>query len=189
MIIPVLGAVLIFGGFVLADKYRNRKPVNVMGIIKSIDWVKLSIDGKDYLVGRDYYSQPLSTGKAVRIAKANNWIIPTPRMVDAIWEAADLKVEPITAGNLGETNKGANQAQYDKHAAAVAEQLAGKEYQLVAGNSKDIVYIPTAFGKPVNKLGIYGWHRLDGTVIQKEMWGHGEGYEDYSQKLRPVKEV
>lgn len=191
MLIPVVAAALIFGGFVLADKFRKAKLVNAMTTDDSVEWVEVEVDGKKYLVGSDYYGGPLSTGKAATIARAKGWILPSPRIVDAIYEAADVKLTPITAGDMGEQNKGADKGQYSRHAWSVNDQLAGRSFKLLAGHSKDVVFLkehPFKPGVMLNKLGIYGWHK-DGKPIQAPMWGHSETYEDYSQRLRPVREV
>lgn len=192
MLLPVIAAGLIFGGFVLADKLRRAKLGNQMSLNDDdIDWVPITIDGKDYLVGSRYYPKPLSTGAGAALAKSKGWIVPTPRQVDAIWQAADLKIEPVTAGSMGEVNKGANAGQYARHAKAVEAAIGGRQFILLGGESKDIVYLETNpfNGTSLKRFGIYGWHNLEGKPIQSPMWGHSTTYEDYSQRLRPFKEA
>jgi hypothetical protein len=36
-------------------------------------------------------------------------------------------------------------------------------------------------------LGIYGWHRCDGSVVQPFYAGHARGWIDYSQGVRLVR--
>lgn len=154
----------------------------------SIRWVPVTIDGVEYLVSSTYLA-PMGIGEAVQFAKDNGFILPTPRMVDAIWQAADLKVNPISSQAFGEENKGDNPSQFAKHAKAVEEQLAGQSFDLLAGTHKDVVFIDRVpwQAAPINKPGIYGWHYPNGKRIQQEMWGHALSWKDYSQGLRLVK--
>jgi len=152
------------------------------------NWVNLVIDGTEYQVGSDYIA-PLGIGEAVELAKANGWELPTPRMVDAIWKAADLRLEPRPMAHDGTAKTMASNETIEAHRAKIRSQIDGRDYKLLAGTHKDVVFIPEAFGKPVGKPGIYGWHKQDGTVIQQPMWGHALAWKDYSQGLRPIRKV
>src|SRR5690606_65481 len=102
-------------------------------------------------------------GEAADLAAKLGLELPTPGLVDAIWRAADLRIDgrkmvvtthdgtPKTM-NSPETHAG----QTKKIEAAVQ---AHGPYRLLAGAFKDVV-------RHQGKVGLYGWHRLDGTVIQ-----------------------
>ncbi len=149
-------------------------------------WVRLNIDGTDYLVSPTYLA-PIGIGEAIDIAKTNGLILPTPRMVDAIWQAADMKLEPHPQAHDGTAKTMNSRALTDAQNAYIAEQIGSRPFSLLGGTHKDVVFIDNAFGKAVNKPGIYGWHRRDGRVIQDPMWGHGLDWKDYSQGLRLIK--
>lgn len=151
-------------------------------------WVRLSIDGEEYLVSPTYIA-PIGIGEAIELAKEHGFTIPTPRMVDAIWREADLKIKPTPIKHDGTFKTMNSRALSDKHREMVEAEIGNQGFRLLAGSHKDIVFIPEAFGKVVKKPGIYGWHRPDGTKIQSEMWGHGLAWKDYSQGLRPIKKV
>lgn len=188
---PILLAAVLFGGFYLADKYKSKRLSlrSQMGNLDDeINWKELVIDGQRYLVAPTYIG-PMSTGAAWDYVEKHGLVMPTPRMVDAIYQAADLKIAPVTAARMGEDNKGKNAAQYERHRLAVERAINGQPFELLGGSHKDIVFIESAFGKPVNKLGIYGWHKLNGKPIQQEMWGHALNYEDYSQGLRRMRKL
>jgi hypothetical protein len=151
-------------------------------------WQRLTIDGEDYFVSPTYLA-PIGIGEAFEIAKANGLVVPTPRMVNAIWQAADLKLAPHPQAHDGTAKTMNARALTDKQNDYIAQQIDGREFNLLGGTHKDIVFVDTAFGKAVNKPGIYGWHKLDGSVIQQEMWGHSLDWKDYSQGLRLIRKA
>ena len=171
-------------------------------------WVQ--VEGPDglYLVSPIYIA-PVGIGEAKKIADANGYRLPTPELVDAIWKAADLKIEPHprahdgTAKTMNSPETNVAQLAYIKQ--QIDEKNPNWDFKLLAGSHKDVVFIPQAFGKSVNKVGIYGWHKLNGKptypdfamangdketrVIQQQMWGHGLDWKDYSQGVRLVKKI
>ncbi len=156
----------------------------------SVKWQNFSDDALswprvgDYLVSPDYI-YPVGIQEATDIAKNGGFQLPTKQLVDEIWKAADLKVEPLPAGPAQGVKEYTQkymdspevaQAQADR----IAAQIQGKAYKLLAGTHKDIITNGT-------KSGIYGWHKLDGKPIQDPMFGHAGSWRDYSQGLRLVK--
>ena len=167
---------------------EQNPPASTLPIPPESTWVRLSIDGDDYLVSPVYLA-PMGIGEAFEIAKANEWIVPTPRMVDAIWSAADLKLEPHPQAHDGTLAMMNSRALTDNQNEYIQKQIDGRSFNLLGGTHKDVVLVDNAFGKAVNKPGIYGWHRTSGKVIQDPMWGHALSWKDYSQGLRPIKRV
>jgi hypothetical protein len=147
-------------------------------------FVKIQFQGKEIEVSSDYYMEagirmPVDVPKALKIAKQYDAILPTKEIVDAIWNAADLKLSPITLppGPAMTTFE-----YFKRHNDLIEEQLRGKQFNLVAGHKKDIL-------QPLKKgrVTIYGWHRLNGVPIQPVSSIHGEYYFDYSHGLRLVR--
>lgn len=136
--------------------------------------VEVVCGGVKWMVAAEYI-YPVGIGEAVEIAKAQGCELPTPALVDAIWKAADLKVEPVPMA----PNRGDSAGQFLDHRHHVEGQLAGKSFKLVAGTHKDVVAGP----------GLYGWHRLDGVPIQPLYTGHDASWKDYSQGLRLCRRV
>lgn len=128
---------------------------------------------------RDYYSVdgirvPLTFNQAIVIAEDNGWSLPTQEQVDAIWAAADCKLDPIT---MTPGPQMTSVAYADRHSALIEEQLFHSEYEdceLIAGHKKDVL----------SDASIYGWHRLNGQPIQPVFYGHGVNYQDYSHGIR-----
>jgi hypothetical protein len=130
-------------------------------------------------VATDYVGAPASAVSAQRLADSYGALLPTRKMVDAIWAAAPIKLvpEPIPGG----TAQPAAQATA-LHQAMIDSQVAGRS-GLVAGHKKDVVL--SAKLVP-GKVGIYGWHQPSGKPIQPLYLGHSSSYADYSQGVRLV---
>lgn len=141
------------------------------------EWVEVECDGARWLVAPTYKA-PVGIGEAEAIAKANGCELPTEGLVAAIWAAADLKVEPIPMS----PNKGDDPAQAAAHRAKVDAAVAGRAFRLLAGTHKDVAVKD-------GKVGLYGWHRVNGTPIQPFFAGHAPSWKDYSQGLRLVRRV
>jgi hypothetical protein len=147
--------------------------------------IPMSFQGKNYLVA-PYYIAPVGIGEALQIAEKQGAMLPTPAMVDAIWKAADLKLEPHPRKHDGTpktmNSVEMNQSQADYIQKQIQDATQGKPFKLLAGTHKDIV-------QKDGKLGLYGWHQLDGKPIQGFFTGHSLDWKDYSQGLRLVKEA
>ncbi len=128
---------------------------------------------------------PLSPQTAQRIADLVGASLPTPRMVDAVWAAAGVRLEPQPIPPSPEMT---TVAVFEDHNRRVRAQLAGRRVKagvLVAGHKKDVV-VTAALASSPGKVAIYGWHRLDGTPIQPVYLGHTDRWVDYSHGIRLV---
>lgn len=148
------------------------------------DFVSVPYHDEIICVSPDYYEidgvrTPLTLPEAERIAEENNAFLPTADMVDAIWEYADLHLEPIPmpAGPQMTSDE-----YYIQHDMLIDEQIGNRSFILVAGHKKDIIQ-PQRNGR----VTIYGWHRTNGIPIQSISNIHGEYYYDYSHGLRLVR--
>ena len=142
----------------------------------------------DYLaVGddRDFVRVPMGLAAAARVASEMGFLLPTPRMVDAIYSQAKVQVapSPMTPGS-----KMASTAYLLAHDRTVDHQRSQKTREagaLTAGQKKDIVLTNRLLSKP-GRVAIYGWHRTNGKPIQPLSTVHGAGYADYSHGVRLV---
>lgn len=128
---------------------------------------------------------PLSPQTAQRVADLVGASLPTPRMVDAIWAAADVRLEPQPIPPSPEMT---TVAVFEEHDRLVRAQLAGRRPKagaLVAGHKKDVV-VTAALSSSPGKVAIYGWHRPDGSAIQPLYLGHTDRWVDYSHGIRLV---
>jgi hypothetical protein len=142
--------------------------------IDSVQWVRVECDGVQWGVAPEYI-YGVGIGEAQQLAQKNNCVLPTPKLVDAIYKAADLKLEPLPrkpGPDMGTAEVLALQE------ARIRKQIAGRAFKLLGGTHKDVIC--TKGGQ----IGIYGWHELNGKVIQGVFFGHSLQYKDYSQGLR-----
>jgi len=142
----------------------------------------------DYLaVGsdEDFLLVPLSPVTAQRIADRVGCVLPTPRMVDAVWAAAQVRLEPSPIAPSPEMT---TVPVFEAHARMIAAQwrnVSAPRGSLVSGHKKDVV-ITSALASLPNRVAIYGWHRLTGEPIQPLYAGHAEDWVDYSHGIRLV---
>jgi len=146
-----------------------------------LSWVRiLDSQGVPWEVA-PLYVGGVSLGQAVQLAADSGCVLPSPDLVDCIWRAADLKVAPLPRTfRLWNAEEMAGQATLKDQAGRIAKQIEGKTFRLLAGTHKDVVSVD-------GRIGLYGWHRLDGTPIQPLFFGHALAWRDYSQGLRMVR--
>ncbi|MDR3377497.1 MAG: hypothetical protein P4M10_02340, partial [Verrucomicrobiae bacterium] len=144
----------------------------------------------DYLaIGSDenYFFAPVSPGTAQRLADRLDCLLPTRKMVDAIYAAAGVKLAPAP---IPPSAAMTTVAVFARHNETIrAQRLAlTNSYPLgalVAGHKKDVV-ISARLAGVTNKVAIYGWHQTNGQPIQPLYLGHVWWWVDYSQCLRLV---
>ncbi|MFC6996751.1 hypothetical protein [Rufibacter roseus] len=140
----------------------------------------------DYLaVGGDnnFVRMPLQPQSAQAVAQAWSCTLPTRKVVDAIYAAADLKLEPRP---LTENRDSA--LTFLQHNQIIQQQLKGKHKgKLIAGHKKDVVLSPRLLNpENTDRVAIYGWHKKDGKPIQPLYLCHLASYTDYSHGIRLV---
>jgi hypothetical protein len=178
----------VLGGNV-PDFLRDLAPVTFTGVLPNGRSAQVTICvTPDYLaVGEDddFVRVPLGLSAAARIAEEFNMMLPTTRMVDAIYAQADLRLSPspMTPGaQMSSTGY------FMRHNATVQQQYAnagGRLGMLVAGHKKDLVLTNRLSSAP-GRVAIYGWHRPGGNPIQPLSTVHGAEYADYSHGIRLV---
>lgn len=155
-----------------------------------IETVPVEYDGMTIYVTPDYYMESgvrVSVGltRAFEIADAHNMMLPTTGMVDAIWDAAEIKLDPRP---LPPSDEMTSYNYLIRHETIVNEQLkafGNVRGKLIAGHKKDIIRI----NRDHPKVAIYGWHRANGRPIQPYSTVHGREYHDYSHGLRLVSKI
>ena len=135
----------------------------------------------------DYFLCPLTPMTAQLVADQIGCVLPTRKMVDAIYRAAAVKLTPSP---IPPSPAMTTAAVFAQHNATVrgqrAAQLAAHPLgALVAGDKKDVVLTPRLAAAP-GKVAIYGWHQPDSTAIQPLYLGHASSWVDYSHGARFV---
>ena len=168
---------------------RNLVPVTLNG--PGPDGKKVQITlcvMPDYLaVGddRNFVRVPFGLPSAMRIATDFDMVLPTPQMVDLIYRASDVRLQPspMPPGAAMTTT-----AYFQRHNATVEAQRqasGGPAGLLVSGHKKDVVLTRRLSSMP-GRVAIYGWHRRNGKPIQPLSTVHGAQYADYSHGIRLV---
>lgn len=116
-------------------------------------------------------------------------LLPSVEMVDAIYQQADIKLAPIP---MPPTDEMTTRAYFVKHHNLIEAQLADSGFtdtdligKLIAGHKKDVI----AIDRTSDRVGIYGWHLSDSTVIQQFSTVHNREYFDYSHGIRLIKRI
>lgn len=140
----------------------------------------------DYLaVGSDddFLYVPLTYYSATAVADHFSSVLPTPRMVDAIYEQAAVRLKPLPLP--ASSAMGSNRYLSTHQQRIDAQRVGSPPGQLVSGHKKDIVLTNRLLRRP-GRVAIYGWHRAPGTPIQPLSTVHGARYVDYSHGVRLV---
>ena len=140
----------------------------------------------DYLaIGSDddFFYVPLNYYSATLIAARLGCVLPTPRIVDAIYDQSvhHLKPAPLPASPLMGTN-----LYMAEHKEKVDAQRRGfAPGDLISGHKKDLV-LTNRLAELPGRVAIYGWHLATGRPIQPLSLVHGARYVDYSHGVRLV---
>jgi hypothetical protein len=168
---------------------RNLKPVHLSyhtlsgETITAVIWVT-----PDYVaVGsdKDFLRIPLTYPSAVAVADAFDCILPTPKMVDDIYDQSSchLKPDPLPPGP-----KMRSIGYYLKYRKMIRAQQKQRDCilgELVSGHKKDVV-LTNRLNRKTARVAIYGWHKENGEPIQPLSLVHGKNYADYSHGVRLI---
>jgi len=168
---------------------RSAVPIELVGRV--IDGVVTRVTLcvlPDYLAvgtARDSLLVPMGLDTALAVADAFGFILPTRRMVDAIYQQAAVRLSPQP---LPPGEKMRSTDYYVRHNELVQAQrgaAAGQPAALTAGHKKDLVISRQLWSTP-GRVAIYGWHRNEKAPIQPLSIVHGARYADYSHGVRLV---
>ena len=169
------------------DFWRRFIPVEIRGAAHSATFRV----APEYLaVGsdEDYVLVPLSPMTAHVIAQRWQCGLPTPKLVDAVFATASVKLTPSPMPPSPAMTTWAafvehSEIVHRQRTAVLAEHPLG---ELVAGHEKDVVWDARLTNNP-GKVAIYGWHKPDGMPIQPLYLGHASSWVDYSHGIRLVR--
>ncbi len=170
---------------------------NIPPFLKKMVKIKTSIttdDGKVihafYFVTPDYLSIgsdddfariPLTPLTAQQIADSLHCFLPTRKIVNDIYKAAKVKLEPVPMYAFRDSAV----TMYQHNLIIEGQRKLRKG--LIAGIKKDIIItgMLSRSAKP-NRVAIYGWQKSDGVPIQPLYTGHVNWYVDYSHGTRLI---
>jgi hypothetical protein len=128
----------------------------------------------------DWARIPLTPMAAQQIADSFHCFLPTRKMVDDIYMAAKVKLDPVPMYAFRDSTI----TMYQHHLIIEGQRKLRKG--LIAGIKKDVVLSGKVSRDKPNHEAIYGWHKLDGKPIQPLYTGHINWWVDYSHGIRLV---
>jgi len=133
----------------------------------------------------DFLRIPMNLHTAAAIAQRFGFVLPTKRIVDAIYDqaACHFAPQPLPPGPQMTSTE-----YYRMHNAMIDIQSRTRGFPLGvlgSGHKKDVVLTNRLATHP-GQIAIYGWHRASGDPIQPLSTVHGAGYADYSHGIRLV---
>ena len=174
------------------DFLRQLHPVTFKaGAVSGIETQVIVCVTSDYLAlgsDQDFVRVPMGLPTAVSVARHFGFVLPTTKIVDAIYAQAEARLapEPMTPGpRMTSTDY------YSRHNGSVERQRHAEGVllgALLAGHKKDLVLTNRLRSKP-GRVAIYGWHRARDKPIQPLSTVHGADYADYSHGVRLVSVV
>lgn len=174
---------------------------NLPGFLRKLIPVKLSCElagGKsiaatifvmpEYLAigsDSDFLRIPMNLHTATAIADRFSFVLPTKKIVDAIYDQSTCHFtpQPLPAGPQMTSTE-----YYRVHNAMIDKQSQTRGFRLgplISGHKKDVVLTNRLRWSP-GRIAIYGWHRGTGEPIQPLSTVHGAGYADYSHGIRLI---
>ncbi len=180
--------------------FEEAKKGNMPTFCKTFKTVRFKENGHECLVEvvPDYFAigsdvdfcrLPLSPEMTQKIGDYFSCSLPTTKMVDSIWEASQLRIQPITHAPNGNDNEQVfmfSLHNQEIETALHAQQSTWERTNIILGGLKKDLVISNKIIQNPNKVGIYGWHKLDGTFWQPLYFGHINTYMDYSHGIRLV---
>lgn len=166
--------------------------------LASVDIPGKLADGRDVLVticvtpdylavghDNDFVRVPMGLAAAAQIANETGFILPTPKMVDAIYRQAKVRLVPQPMKPTSRMESTDYLLRHNKTLNAQRKSTGQSMTALSAGQKKDIVLTKRLRSKP-GRVAIYGWHRPNGKPIQPLSTVHGAAYADYSHGVRLI---
>jgi len=171
------------------EHLRQLKPVELSA--KGPEGQKISATAHvtpDYLAigsSQDYVLVPMSPLTAQAIADQTGTTLPTRKLVDQIYQQAEVKLPPRPQKPGPQMMSTDYYQRHNQTLAGQREQAGHAPGQLIAGHKKDVVITNRLNQKP-KSVAIYGWHQPNGKAIQPLSTLHENTYADYSHGVRLV---
>ena len=168
---------------------RKLIPVRLSGLTASGDSLAATVFVMpEYLAigpDNDFLRIPMNLHTATAIADRFGFVLPTRKIVDAIYDQSVCRFtpQPLPAGPQMTSTE-----YYRTHNSMIDKQSQDRRFPLgplLCGHKKDVVATNRLTTRP-GQIAIYGWHRAAGAPIQPLSTVHGAGYADYSHGIRLV---
>jgi hypothetical protein len=144
----------------------------------------------DYLAigsDSDFLRIPMNLHTAATVAERFGFVLPTRKMVDAIYLQSRVRLVPQPLPASAEMR---STEYYWNHNELIEDQMhavGARPGELISGDKKDVV-LSNRLATHLGRIAIYGWHRDTGQPIQPLSTVHGANYADYSHGIRLISE-
>ena len=136
----------------------------------------------------DFLRVPMGLPEAAQIADSFGFMLPTTRIVDAIYAQAAVRLAPRPMQAGPEMTSTSYLSQHNATIEGQGNAAGLRNGALVAGIKKDLV-LTNALRRAPSQVAIYGWHQSNGRPIQPLTTVHGRHYSDYSHGVRLVSQT
>ena len=170
---------------------RKLKPLTVVQTLSGKKYELTFFTACDYLAigsDEDYLYMPLTPGTAQYLADKLDCTLPTKKMVDLIYNNADIKLRPQP---IPPSDTMTTVPVFVQHTDSIRQQISKlgidrSADNILAGHKKDIILSNKIYSPDRNfaRVVIYGWHLSIGHPIQPVFNGHNDQYADYSHGER-----
>ena len=155
--------------------YDSSKGKNINAVyFVSPDYLSLGTDN-------DWARINITPMAGQQVADLFDCFLPTRKMVDDIYRAAKVKLEPVPMYAFRDSTP-----TMWHHHLIIEGQRRGRK-GLIAGIKKDVVITGRLLRENRSgRVAIYGWHKMNGVPIQPLYTGHINWWVDYSQGIRLI---
>ncbi len=186
----VISAQLLNGN--MPEFMRHLVPVTLRGTQDGARNIAVTICvTPDYLsVGTDsdFVRVPMGLPAAAKVADKFDFLLPTTRMVDAIYQQAGIQLSPSPMQASKQMSSTSYLWRHNNTVEGQRNAINRSLDILTAGQKKDLVLSNVLRTVP-GRVAIYGWHRINGTPIQPLSTVHGKRYADYSHGIRLISDT
>jgi hypothetical protein len=172
----------------LPDFLRQFKKITITEKSDTITYLVMS-DVLSIGSDSDYIRMPMNPLTAKKIANKYDCTLPTKKMCDQIWKAAEIKLNPQPKGPPYDSSMLSSQAFKDIND-RINKQMAGKDItKLITGIKKDVIIDFNLLTSGKGNVSIYGWFYTTGMAIQgpaPNCHSHNDHFLDYSHGIRLI---
>jgi len=172
---------------------RKLRPLTLNQKINSKNYKLIFFTVCDYMAigsDQDYLYIPMTPSTAQYLADHLNCTLPTKKMVDIIYNKAEIKLRPQP---IPPSDKMTTVPVFLQHTDSIRQQISQIGFDrsadtIIAGHKKDIIISNKIYSSDRNydRVVIYGWHRSENNPMQPVYNGHIAKYADYSHGVRLI---
>ena len=170
---------------------RKLRPLTINQEINSKNYELTFFTVCDYMAigsDQDYLYIPMTPSTAQYLADHLDCTLPTKKMVDIIYNKAEIKLHPQP---IPPSDKMTTVPVFKQHTDSIKQQIFQIGFDrsadnIIAGHKKDIIISNKIYSTDRNydRVVIYGWHLSKNNPIQPMYNGHIALYADYSHGIR-----